>query len=172
MVREILNDFGSIDILVNNASAFFPTPLFKIGEKEWDEIFAVNLKAPFFLSQAFGREMRRKGGGRIIQIADWIARRPLAGFLPYSVSKAALIALTRGLAKELSPEVLVTAVCPGPVLAPPHLTRKQKLGIAKRTLVGRWGRVQDVVEMVIMLAKQNFVSGSYHLVDGGAELVG
>lgn len=169
--RQILKDFGAVDILVNNASLFRPTPFKKAKEKDWDKSLSIHLKAPFFLAQALAPAMKKKGAGRIINIADWSGLRPYTGYIPYCVSKGALITLTEALAKTLAPEILVTAVCPGPILPPSEFGRRKRADVARKTLVGQWGRPEDIAQMVIFLAEQNFVTGSFHLVDGG-ELLG
>ncbi len=170
MVTQILKENEGVDILVNNASIFYPTPFGKITEKDWDQFFAANLKAPFFLSQALAPSMKKKGRGHIINIADWSGLRPYTGYLPYCTSKGALITLTQGLAKTLAPEIRVNAVCPGPILPPPDFTEDEKEKVAQNTLLGRWGNPEDIAKMVVFLAEQEFITGSYHLVDGGESL--
>ncbi len=172
MARRILKRVGCVDVLVNNASVFYKTPFKEVRESDWDGFLSVHLKAPFFLAQALAPAMKKRGAGRIINIADWSGLRPGRDYLPYCVSKGALITMTEALAKILAPEVLVTAVCPGPVLAPIDLSRKERAGVAKKTLVGRWGDPKDVARMTVFLAEQDFVTGSYHLVDGGEILRG
>lgn len=167
MTRKILADLGGVDVIVNSASAFFKTPLAMTTEAEWDQLLTINLKAPFFLSQLLAPPMRTKGEGRIINIADWAALKPYKDYLPYCISKAGLIAMTQGLAKTLNPEILVTAVCPGPVLPSPDFSEEEKRKIAKQTLVGRWGNPQDISKMVIFLAESDFITGHYYLVEGG-----
>lgn len=172
MGKKILKEVGGVDILVNNASIFFPTPFYSTTETEWDRFMAVNLKAPFFLSQNLAPAMKKKGKGRagvakIINIADWTGLHPRKDYLPYCVSKGGLILLTEGLAKALSPEVLVTAVCPGPTLPSPGFSRRQRAEIARTTLVGRWGSPEDVAKTVLFLAESDFVTGSCYTVDGG-----
>jgi NAD(P)-dependent dehydrogenase (short-subunit alcohol dehydrogenase family) len=170
LAARILKDVGAVDVLVNNASLFHATPFPKVTEKDWDDFLGIHVKAPFFLSQALGSAMKKKGAGRIINISDWSGLRPARDYLPYCVSKGALITMTESLAKNLAPEVLVTAVCPGPVLAPTDLSRKERADVAKKTLVGRWGDPKDIAKMAVFLAEQDFVTGSYHLVDGGESL--
>ncbi len=172
MTRKILADLGGVDVIVNSASAFFKTPLPMTTEAEWDQLLAVNLKAPFFLSQHLAPPMKTKGEGRIINIADWAGLKPYKDYLPYCISKAGLIAMTQGLAKTLAPEILVTAVCPGPVLPPPDFSEEEKRKIAKQTLVGRWGNPEDIAKMVVFLAESDFITGHYYLVEGGELLKG
>lgn len=169
---KVLRDVGVVDILVNNASLFYPTRLEKVKEKDWDTFLSVHVKAPFFLAQNLAPAMKKKGAGRIINIADWSGLRPYRDYLPYCVSKGAMITMTQALAKSLAPEILVTAVCPGPILPPPKLKRGERGNVAKKTLVGRWGEPADIARMVVFLAEQDFVTGSCHLVDGGEFLRG
>jgi NAD(P)-dependent dehydrogenase (short-subunit alcohol dehydrogenase family) len=115
--------------------------------------------------------MKKKKSGRIINIADWSGLRPVKDYIPYCVSKGALITLTEALAKSLAPEVLVTCVAPGPILPPTGLKKKAQKTIARSTLVGQWGKPEDIARFVVFLAEQDFVTGSTHLVDGG-ELLG
>ena len=170
MVRKILRDHGGVDVLVNNASLFGRTPFEKVGEEDWENFLGIHVKAPFFLAQALAPVMKKRGGGRIINIADWSGLRPYRDYLPYCVSKGAMMTMTQALAKTLAPEVLVTAVCPGPILPPAAMGKRERVGVAKKTLVGRWGRPEDIARMVVFLAEQDFVTGSYHLVDGGESL--
>lgn len=170
MADRILKDVGGIDILVHNASLFYRTPFSKICEKDWDEFFAIHIKAPFFLAQALAPSMKERGGGRIIHIADESAQSPYRDYLPYCISKAAMMKLTEGLAKTLAPEILVTTVCPGPVLPPDYFTDEERKKIARKTVVGRWGSPEDIARMAVFLAGQDFVTGSHHMVDGGESL--
>lgn len=172
MTEQILKKRVGVDILINNASTFYPTPFGRTLEGEWQDILDVNLKAPYFLSQALAPSMKKKGEGRIINISDISASKPYRDCLPYSLSKSALITLTEGLAKTLAPEILVTAICPGPILAPPGYSAAQKRAIANKTLVGHWGRPEDVAGMVICLAESDFMTGECLRVDGGQFLKG
>jgi NAD(P)-dependent dehydrogenase (short-subunit alcohol dehydrogenase family) len=167
MTKQLLRDNNVIDILINNASKFYPTPIKTTSESQWDEFLAIHIKAPFFLAQHLGPAMKRKGEGRIINVADWTGLRPRKNYLAYCVSKGGLLALTQGLAKELAPEVLVTAVCPGPILVPLGMEEKEQEHIAERTLVKRWGSTTDLVKQVLFLAEQDFATGSFHYMDGG-----
>ncbi len=169
LTESIQKGFGSIDILVNNASVFFRTPLETATEADWNRFVSIHLKAPFFLAQALAPTMKKRGG-RIINIADWSGLRPYRDYLPYCASKAGLINLTQGLAKTLAPKILVTAICPGPIFPPPTMSRKERGAVAKKTLVGRWGTPEDIAKMAVFLAESDFITGSAHLVDGGESL--
>jgi pteridine reductase len=169
MTAKIRREWGGVDVLVNSASVFYPTAFSKISEKDWAAYVSLHITAPFYLAQALAPGMKRKGG-RIVNIADWVFQKPLQGYLPYSVSKAGLLALTEALAKILAPEVLVTAVCPGPVLAPKEYGTEIRKKIAKTVPLGRWGTPEDIARMVVFLAESDFITGSFHPVDGGARL--
>ena len=168
LIRQAFQLTPQIHLLVNNASIFHPTPLGRIREKEWDQFFKVNLKAPFFLAQALGLRMVRQKEGKIINLVDWTAFRPYTQYLPYCASKAGLVAVTQGLAKALAPYVQVNAIAPGPILpargSPPEQNRK----IMKRTPLKRFGEPKDIAEAVRFLVKStDFITGVILPVDGG-----
>lgn len=169
LVQAASAAFGRIDILVNNAAVFFPTPLTEISIHTWRTVLHTNLTAPFVLSVGLGRFMRRqKEGGAIIQLADWSGIRPVPGFLPYCVSKGGGLALTQVLAKALAPYVKVNAIAPGPVLPPAHYDEPALHTLVHRTPLRRLGREQDVTRVVCFLANPgNFVTGATYLVEGG-----
>lgn len=168
LIREAFRASPRIHLLVNNASVFHPTPLGRISEKEWDQFFKVNLKAPFFLAQALGLRMFRQKEGKMINLADWTAFRPYTHYLPYCVSKAGLVAVTQGLAKALAPHVQVNAIAPGPILPAEGSTREQNRKILRRTPLKRFGEPGDIAEAVRFLVKSaDFVTGTVLPVDGG-----
>lgn len=157
-----------ISLLVNNASVFYKTPLGRVREKDWDEIFAVNLKAPFFLSEAIGLRMFRQKEGKIINLADWTAYRPASRHLPYCASKAALVTLTKGMAKALAPFVQVNAIAPGPILPVTGSSARENQKIRRRTPLKRFGDPGDIAEAVRFLVRStDFVTGVVLPVDGG-----
>ena len=159
---------GGITVLVNNASNYFKVGFDDLTEEVWDASLDTNLKGPFLLSWHLGRAMRARGQGRIVNIADWAGERPYVGYLPYTVSKAGLICLTKALAKELAPEVAVNAVAPGPVLPPEDMSDAEKQAIVRATPLGRLGRAEDVARCVRFLAEEaDFTTGALYLVDGG-----
>ncbi len=163
--------FGNIDVLVHNASTFYPTPLGKVSEAEWDDLFAVNAKAPFFLSQDIGLRMKKRGRGKIIHIADWAAKHPYQGYIPYCASKAALLAVAQGLAKSLAPQVQVNSILPGPVMWPDDLGEKVKRSVLKQTPLARIGSAEDVASAVKFFIEGNdFMTGSELHVDGGRHI--
>jgi pteridine reductase len=161
--------FGRLDILVNNASTFYPTPLGAITEAHWDDLVGSNLKAPLFLSQAAAPLLRRTQG-LILNIVDIHGMRPLRQHPVYGVAKAGLIMLTRSLARELGPEVRVNAIAPGPVMWPEdgsaEPARREK--IVSRTLLKRSGSADDIARAALFFAADApFVTGQVLPVDGG-----
>ena len=159
---------GGIAVLVNSASNYFRVPFDDLTEEVWDASLDVNLKGPFLLSWHLGRAMRARGEGRIVNIADWAAERPYKNYLPYTVSKAGLVCLTKALAKELAPKVAVNAVAPGPVLAPEDMDDAEKQAIVRATPLGRFGSAEDVARCVRFLVEEaEFTTGAVFLVDGG-----
>jgi len=159
---------GPVDILVNNAAVFFPTPFPTLTVPLWRTVLHTNLTAPFVLSLLLGRTMQKRGMGKIIQLGDWSGLRPVAGYLPYCVSKKGLLALTQVLAKAFAPQVQVNAVAPGPVLPPDHYTTVAQRALLARTPLRRLGQVADVARAVrFLVTTGDFVTGSVYLVDGG-----
>ncbi len=171
MTRKVLRDCETIDVLVNNASNFFPTPFKTTTSAHWDEFMGLHVKAPFFLAQQLAPAMKKKGEGRIINMADWTGLKIQKNYLVYGTSKAALLAMTRGLAKELAPEVLVNCICPGPILPPLGMDEAEQKQVAQKTLLKRWGSPEDLVRQVVFLATQDFATGAQYVVDGGQSLV-
>ena len=163
--------FGKIDVLVNSAALFYRTPLEKITAQEWNQFLRVNLMGPFLLARRVGLEMRRRGEGKIINVADVAGIAPWADFLPYSVSKGALITLTKGLAKALAPEVQVNAVAPGSVLLPEEYGDKERETIIRATPLKRIGDPADVANTVLFLLEgSDFITGQVVVVDGGRSI--
>ncbi len=171
LVIRTVQRFGRLDALVNNASAFFPTAIGEATEAQWDELFASNAKAPFFLSQAAAPHLR-VAKGAIVNLLDIYAERPLARHTLYCMAKAALASMTLSLARELGPEVRVNGVAPGAVLWPESgkaYTDQQEL--VARTALKRAGRPEDVAGAVLYLLRDaSFVTGEILRVDGGRTL--
>lgn len=168
LIRKSFRISPRIHLLVNNASLFYPVPFGRIGEKEWNQFFDVNLKAPFFLAQALGLRMVRQKEGKIINLVDWAAAHPAPPYLPYGASKAALAAVTQGLAKALAPYVQVNAIAPGPILPARGSSAEENRKILKRTPLKRFGSPQDIAEAVRFLVKStDFITGALLPVDGG-----
>ncbi|MBI3307656.1 MAG: SDR family oxidoreductase [Candidatus Omnitrophica bacterium] len=168
-VREVYKTAGRVDVLVNNAAIFYPTPFGKITGKDWDNFLTVNLKAPFFLSQEIGVRMLKQKSGKIINLADWTGLRPNARFLPYVISKAGIISMTQGLAKNLAPDIQVNAVMPGPILPPAGgMTAAAKKAAESKTLLKRFGTPKDIAGAVAFLAESDYMTGALIPVEGGA----
>lgn len=167
MFRDIERTFGRLDILVNSASEFSAATADEATFEHWDEQMNTNARAPFFIAQRAARLMRRNGSGKIINIADVAGEVIWPGYLPYSVSKAALIAVNRGLAKAYAPEIQVNAIAPGPVLFPDYYTEEQKNSAADRTLLKRPGSPADIVNAVVFLIENDYITGEIIHVDGG-----
>jgi len=171
LIEQLLAHYGRLDALVNNASAFFPTPLGTATPPQWDALFASNAQAPFFLSQAAIPALREARGG-IVNLVDIYAERPLAQHTVYCMAKAALAAMTRSLALELAPEVRVNGVAPGAVLWPsdgkPYADQQAMLA---RTPLQRAGTPDDVAGAVLWLLRDApYVTGQIIRVDGGRSL--
>jgi pteridine reductase len=168
MVASVIEAFGRIDVLVNSASVFYRKPLIDLTERDWDLNLNTNLKAPFFLSKFAGAAMRLQGAGKIINIGDWAAIRPYNNYLPYTVSKAGLIGLTRALAKALAPEVQVNCVALGPVMPPEEYGPEEVERLRLATLTKTMGSLGDVARAVLFLCEgTDFATGSTMMLDGG-----
>lgn len=172
MFDEVKSTFGGLDILINNASIFAPATADETTPGQWDEELSSNAKAPFFVAQHAARLMIPRGHGKIINIADVAGEVVWTGFFPYSISKAALIAVNRGLAKAYAPHIQVNAIAPGPVLLPEDYTEDQKKSAIERTLLKREGSPQDIVNAVIFLIENDYITGELLHVDGGRHLMG
>ncbi len=167
IVAETARALGGLHVLINNAAVFFKTPLFETTEKDWDQTLDTNLKGAFFCAQAAAKIMQ-KNGGKIINIADWAADRPYKGYLPYCISKAGIIALTKGLARTLAPKITVNAISPGPVLLPEDFDEEEKKILISRTPLKRIGSKEDIINAVLFLLEgTDFMTGSTIVVDGG-----
>ncbi len=170
-VRKLATSLEApVDVLVNSASLFFRTPVDTASEADWDRLMNANLKGPFLLSNAIGLGMRERGGGRIVNIADWSGLRPYHDYSAYCASKGGLITLTKALAQDLAPKVLVNAVAPGPVLLPEDYSEKEKEAVARLTALGRWGDPADIARAAVFLAESDFINGTVLVVDGGRSL--
>jgi NAD(P)-dependent dehydrogenase (short-subunit alcohol dehydrogenase family) len=168
LVTQTVNRLGRLDILVNNAAIFPRTPFAATTPAQFDRVIAVNLRGPFFCAQAAARVMRRRGG-RIINIADLAATRAWPGYIPYGVSKAGLVMLTRSLAATLAPGIQVNAVAPGVVLPPQGLPRPNRRRLTGRIPMRRYGEPEDVAAAVQFFATcPDYVTGQLLFVDGGA----
>ena len=171
LVNSTTERFGQLDVVINNASSFYPTPIGKASEADWDDLFGSNLKAPFFLAQAAASSLK-KTQGCIINIVDIHSERPLKEHPIYCMAKAGLAMLTKSLAKELGPEVRVNGVSPGAILWPENemdeLTQQR---IISRNFLKRQGNPGDIANTVLFLvANAPYITGQIIAVDGGRSL--
>ncbi|MFA7241297.1 MAG: pteridine reductase [Sulfuricellaceae bacterium] len=170
IVGETVSRFGKLDVLINNASSFYPTAVGEIIDKDWHDLIGTNLKAPLFLSQSATPQLRRNRGC-IVNIADIHAERPMKSYVVYSIAKAGLVALTRSLAHELGPDVRVNAVAPGPIAWPeddPRFDELERRRIISHTLLKRAGEPDDIARAAVYLIKDApYVTGVILPVDGG-----
>jgi NAD(P)-dependent dehydrogenase (short-subunit alcohol dehydrogenase family) len=171
LVAHTVSELGRLDILVNMASIYVSRSFDAITEQDWDLNVAVDLKAAFLCARAAVPHMRAAGGGRIINFSDWLARsgRPrYAGLLTYYVAKAGVIGLTEALALELAADqILVNAIAPGPILAPPELEDDEFKAVERSTPLGRWGGEEEIAKTVLALIDSDFITGETIRVDGG-----
>ena len=173
LVQRTVSVFGGLDVLVNNASSFYATPIGAIDERDWDDLMGTNLKAPLFLAQAAAPELRRTQGC-IVNIIDIHAERPLADHMVYTAAKGGLLALTRSLALELGPEVRVNGVSPGAIMCPdgPEWQNEgQRQRIIDHTLLKRIGEPEDIAGAVEFLATAPYVTGQIIAIDGGRSIM-
>lgn len=170
LVEATLKHFGRLDVLINNASSFYPTEVGAISLENWDDLIGTNLKAPLFLAQA-AAEALRHNHGCIVNIADIHAERPMKSYVVYSIGKAGLVAMTKSLAHELGPQVRVNAVSPGPILWPeddPTFDDTERRRIIAHTALKREGSAEDIARAVQFLVYDApYVTGQILAVDGG-----
>jgi len=158
---------GRLDVLVNNASAFYATPLEQLSDSNWAEMMDVNLKAPLFLARYAAAELRQRRGC-IVNLTDIYGEHPLHNYSLYSISKAGLTMLTRSLANELAPEVRVNAVSPGAVMWPEGMDEAAQQRIISHTLLKRRGEPEDIARAVLFLIRDaDYITGQVLTVDGG-----
>jgi NAD(P)-dependent dehydrogenase (short-subunit alcohol dehydrogenase family) len=171
LVNAVVAELGRLDILVNMASVYVKKPFDELRAADWNATVDVDLRAAFLCAHAAAPHMRRQGGGRIINFSDWLARsgRPrYKGFLPYYVAKGGVIALTEALAMELAEDnILVNAIAPGPILAPPETTDEELKTVADATPLGRWGGELEIAKGVLALIESDFTTGETIRIDGG-----
>lgn len=171
VVEAAASELGRLDILVNMASVYREKALDDLRLEDWDAQMSVDLRAAWLCSHAAIAHMRRQRGGRIVNFSDWVARsgRPrYRGFLPYYVAKAGVIALTEALALELAgDQILVNAIAPGPIVAPPGTSAADAAAVEQATPLGRWGGEIEIAKTVIALVESDFITGETIRVDGG-----
>jgi NAD(P)-dependent dehydrogenase (short-subunit alcohol dehydrogenase family) len=174
LVVNVSSALGGLDVLINMASVYVERPFGELRPADWNGPLAVDLGAAFFCSQAAAPLLRARGGGRIVNFSDWTVtggRPRYRGFLPYYVAKAGVKALTEALALELAGDnILVNAVAPGPILAPPGTTDEERREVERATPLGRWGGEAEIVKAILGLIESDFITGETVRVDGGRHL--
>ena len=170
IVERAAQHFGGLDVLLNSAAIFEPADLAHTTEAAWDRHFAINLKLPFFLAQAFAAQVGKEQVAHIVSIADWRGDRPDPATLAYSLTKAGIISLTRALALALAPNIQVNAIAPGAILPPPGRDQAYLDGLAQDIPLGRVGSPADVAGALIYLLRSEFVTGETVFVTGGEQL--
>jgi NAD(P)-dependent dehydrogenase (short-subunit alcohol dehydrogenase family) len=170
-VSTTVRELGRLDILINMASLYASKPFSELTAADWDRQLAVDLRATFLFAHAAAPAMKKAGGGRIINFSDWVAasaRPRYPGYTPYYVAKAGVKALTETLALELAADqILVNAIAPGPILAPPEMSQEERDSVVKSTPLGRWGGEEEIAKAVMFLINSDFVTGETIRVDGG-----
>jgi len=171
LIEDALAFRGGLDLLVNNASTYYPTPLGTTTQAQWNDLIGSNLKAPFFLSQAAAPALRERRGV-IVNLIDIHAQRPLKGYPVYSVAKAGNAMLVKSLARELGPEVRVNGIAPGAILWPEQgLDEADRAEILARTALKRPGTPQDIARTLLFLLRDApYITGQIIAVDGGRTL--
>jgi pteridine reductase len=170
IVERAAAHFGQADILVNSAAIFGPGNWDDTTEANWDQHFAINLKSPFFLSQAFAAHVGPERAGYIINIADWRGVRPGPDHVAYTLTKAALIAMTKSLALALAPNIQVNAIAPGLILPPPGEDQSYLERKADKIPAQRVGSPEEIAKAMIFLLRSDFVTGDLILMTGGEHL--
>jgi pteridine reductase len=171
-INQLVGVIENIDLLVNNASVFYPTPLENCTVNDWDTIMNINLKAPFLLSKGLSKKLKQTQGC-IVNIVDIHAERPLKNYAIYNISKTGIKTLTKTLAKELAPDVRVCGVSPGSILWPEQkaeLEPHKKQIMLERIALKRQGSTADIAEAVLFLANANYITGEVINIDGGRTL--
>ena len=171
VINEVRDAFPTIDLLINNASTFYPTPIEDISEEHWDKLVGSNLKGPLFLIKGL-KDQLKESKGSIINITDTNLSKGVANYSIYSAAKAGLESITKGLARELAPDIKVNAIAPGAMLEPPDVTwtEEQKSKVISSIPLNRMGSEKDISEAVKFLAKSNYITGQIIKVDGGRSL--
>ena len=173
-VAATIKELGRLDILINMASLYREKAFAELTTADWDRQLAVDLRAAFVFAHAAALAMKKHGGGRIINFTDWVAasaRPRYPGYTPYYVAKSGVKALTETLALELAADqILVNAIAPGPILAPPEMSKAESDAVVKSTPLGRWGGEDEIAKAVMFLIHSDFVTGETIRVDGGRHI--
>lgn len=175
LCEAVKSCFNRVDVLVNNASSFYPTPIHSASMAHWQDLFGSNVKAPYFLSQALAPELARQRGV-IVNMVDIHAEKPLPQHSIYCMAKAALLMMTKALAQELAPQVRVNAIAPGAILWPPaqsvSLQEQDKAAILAQIPLQQLGTPQDIAQALLFLLQSPYINGHILTVDGGRSISG
>lgn len=166
LIDDVIHAYGQLDLLVNSAAVMQRTPIGTVTAQVWDDMFALNLRAPFLLSQAAAPHLEQTNGS-IVNIADLAAFEAWPEYIPHSITKAGVVQMTRGLAHALAPAVRVNAIAPGAVLLPESWSDADAKHFADSTPLKRLGSPDDVAQTVLYLAQAEYVTGDTVIVDGG-----
>ncbi|HVF40817.1 MAG TPA: SDR family oxidoreductase [Gemmatimonadaceae bacterium] len=168
LVESVVRKMGPLAVVVNSAAVMLRTPVKDVTTDEWDMMFALNLRAPFFVAQTAAIHMEEPGA--IINIADLAAFETWPAYIPHAISKAALVKMTESLARVLSPSIRVNAIAPGAVLPPAEWDAATFARLAETTPLKRLGAPSDVVEAMLYLLRADYVTGETIIVDGGRHI--
>jgi len=164
--------FGRLDVLINNASSFYPTPVGGVADEQWDDLMSTNLKAPFFLIQELKGELTRCNGS-VINMVDIHADRPLLEYPVYCMAKAGLVMLTKSLSRELAPKIRVNGIAPGAILWHENeLTEQDKQQVLDQISLKRLGSPMDIAKAILFLTEASYITGQILAVDGGRSING
>lgn len=166
LIANVVEVFGGLDVLVNSAAVMVRTPFGEVTPKQWDDMMALNIRAPFFLSQAAAPYLRATSGV-IVNIADLAAYETWPAYLPHGISKSGVVHLTRSLARVLAPDVRVGGIAPGTVLLPDKWSDEDAERLRSTTPLGRMGSPEDVSRTVVFILDSDFLTGETIIVDGG-----
>jgi NAD(P)-dependent dehydrogenase (short-subunit alcohol dehydrogenase family) len=170
LVADVAQRMGGLDVVVNSAAVMQRTPVDEVTETEWDAMFALNLRAPFFVTQAAARVM--SDGGAIVNIADLAAFETWPAYVPHGISKAGVVQMTRALARVLAPRIRVNAIAPGAVMLPSDWSERDAERLVSTTPLARLGTPEDVVSAMLYLLEADYVTGETIIVDGGRHVRG
>ena len=169
LVRDTVSHFGALDVLINSAAVMIRTPLDDVTVAQWDQMFAINLRAPFFCARAAAQAMGTRGGA-IVNIADLAGMESWPAYIPHGITKAGVIQMTHALARTLAPAVRVNAIAPGTVLLPESWSAEDAARLVSTTPLRRLGAPADVVQAVLYLLEADYVTGDVLMVDGGRHI--
>jgi pteridine reductase len=171
LVDDVVSVFGSLDVLVNSAAVMVRTPFGETTEQQWDDVMALNIRAPFFVAQAAAPHLR-SARGVVVNIADLAAFEAWPAFIPHGISKAGVVHMTRALARVMAPEVRVAGIAPGTVLLPENWDKKSAEHLVETTPLQRNGSPEDVTSTVLFILASGYLTGETIIVDGGRHVRG